>query len=85
MIPPNHKLLREQMSVIMRKYPLAVDKELYYRVLNDYYVRMGEDVIKKLSAGNVPSMDTLLRRKREIVDELKRKNVYKPLFGDNPS
>ena len=79
MIPPNHKLLREQMSVIMRKYPLASDKELYYRVLNDYYVRIGEEAIKKLAAENVPSMDTLLRRKREIVEELRRERAYKPL------
>ena len=83
MLPQNHKLLREQMSVIMRKYPYVSDKELYYRVLNDYYVRIGEEAIKKLAADQVPSMDTLLRRKREIVEELKRERVYKPLF-DNP-
>ena len=85
MLPQNHKLLREQMSVIMRKYPQATDKELYYRVLNDYYVRIGEEAIKKLAADQVPSMDTLLRRKREIVEELKRERAYKPLFGDNAS
>ena len=80
MIPQNLKLLQSQMREVMRLYPDASDKELYYRAIDRYYVPQGKWPVGMLSADTIPSMDSLLRRVREIREELRSQKRHQKLW-----
>ena len=68
------------MREVMRLWPDAPDKELYYRALDRFYAPQAKWTIETLSGDTVPSMDSLVRRAREVREEERRQKRYPRLF-----
>ena len=66
MIPDTAKLIRERVECIKQRFPYVSDKEVYWRVIDTYYVKLGERLIEKLCDPRVPGPDTISRRGREL-------------------
>ncbi|MEM4271443.1 MAG: hypothetical protein QXO70_05125 [Candidatus Pacearchaeota archaeon] len=83
-IPENAKLIKERVEWIRKIYPNASDKELYWRYIAFYHIHeINGKLMEKLCSDSIPSMDTVLRRLREIKEEEKKKELQKKLLVIN--
>jgi len=69
MIPQSANAIRERVRDLKFSYPYATDKELYIRYIDKYCVKLPSRILEKMIDTEIPSMDTVIRRSREIKEE----------------